>query len=72
LAGPPVIKRELPWRAGAEKVMNKLMNLKDAWPFLEPVNPSIAPDYLEIISHPMDLGTVRENLMNDRYRSVSN
>lgn len=71
LAGPPVMKRELPWRAGAEKVMSKLVNLKDAWPFLEPVDASIAPDYLEIISRPMDLGTVRENLMNDRYRSLS-
>jgi hypothetical protein len=62
------VKRELPWRAAAEKVMTKVMNLKDAWPFLEPVDPSIAPDYLDIISCPMDLGTVKTNLISDHYR----
>ena len=69
-SGPRVVKRELPWRAGAEKVMGKLMNLKDAWPFLEPVDPTIAPDYRDIIAHPMDLGTVREKLVSDVYRLV--
>ncbi len=67
-SGPPMVKRELPWRAAAEKVIVKVMNLKDAWPFLEPVDSSIAPDYLDIISYPMDLGTVKKKLINDYYR----
>jgi hypothetical protein len=48
--------------------MAKVMNLKDSWPFLEPVDSTIAPDYLDIISCPMDLGTVKENLIRDHYR----
>ncbi len=48
--------------------MVKVMNLKDAWPFLDPVDPTIAPDYLDIIARPMDLGTVRNTLLNDGYR----
>jgi hypothetical protein len=50
--------------------MGKVMNLKDAWLFLEPVDPEIAPDYLNVILHPMDLGLVKENLLSDKYRSV--
>jgi hypothetical protein len=61
-------KRELPWRSGAEKVMSRIMHLKDAWPFLSPVDPNIAPDYFDVISTPMDLGTIHDNLVNDRYR----
>jgi hypothetical protein len=41
--------------------------------FLSPVDPvsSHCPDYFKVISRPMDLGTVRDNLEANRYNSVS-
>jgi hypothetical protein len=35
--------------------------------FLEPVDVTIFHDYLSIISHPMDLRTLKENLDNGMY-----
>lgn len=38
-------------------------------PFRYPVDPQVLgiPDYFEIIKKPMDLGTIRNNLMNGKY-----
>jgi hypothetical protein len=37
-------------------------------PFLYPVKLEEAPDYLNVISHPMDLDTIRSNIENLHYR----
>lgn len=38
-------------------------------PFRYPVDPQVLgiPDYFEIVKKPMDLGTIRNNLMNGKY-----
>jgi len=44
---------------------------KDAWPFKEPVDLKIYPNYLVMIKNkPMDLGTLQRNLNNDQYSTV--
>uniref|UniRef100_A0A1B0A308 histone acetyltransferase n=1 Tax=Glossina pallidipes TaxID=7398 RepID=A0A1B0A308_GLOPL len=41
----------------------------DSVPFRDPVNPQQLgiPDYFDIVKKPMDLGTIRSNLMNGKY-----
>uniref|UniRef100_A0A8C7JDY4 histone acetyltransferase n=1 Tax=Oncorhynchus kisutch TaxID=8019 RepID=A0A8C7JDY4_ONCKI len=39
----------------------------DAWPFMEPVKKTEAPDYYEIIRFPIDLKTMTERLKNRYY-----
>jgi len=48
------------------------MNHKYGWPFNQPVDPEKLeiPDYLTIITHPMDLGTIKENLEHNKYDNV--
>lgn len=45
------------------------MKDKDAWPFLEPVDPVVLqiPDYFTIIKRPMDFGTISKRLEKDYY-----
>ncbi|VDP75629.1 unnamed protein product [Echinostoma caproni] len=38
--------------------------------FARPVQVDEAPDYYEVIKHPMDLGTIRDRIDADRYRNV--
>ena len=37
--------------------------------FAEPVDPVAVPQYRQVIEHPMDLGTVRDKVLHDQYRS---
>jgi hypothetical protein len=48
---------------------DKLIKHPLALPYVRPVNPQLdnAPDYLERIQRPMDLGTIKTNLENNHY-----
>lgn len=49
------------------RVLNKIQNHKQAWPFLKPVNKDEVPDYYNVIVSPMDLATMEERLEQDFY-----
>ncbi|KAI1321818.1 hypothetical protein EDD11_000094 [Mortierella claussenii] len=55
-----------------KKVLKKLMDDPCAFEFLQPVDPirQGIPQYLKIISHPMDLGTIQQKLKTDAYKSA--
>ncbi|KAK2707515.1 bromodomain adjacent to zinc finger domain protein 1A-like [Artemia franciscana] len=52
-----------------EGILDALEKHRDSWPFLSPVKKSEAPDYHEIIKHPMDLATLRRKLYDQRYKT---
>lgn len=50
-----------------EKLLNDMMKLSDAWPFLKPVVKRDAPDYYEIIKKPMDFSTIKNQINHFKY-----
>eukprot|EP00877_Chromochloris_zofingiensis_P004906 jgi/Chrzof1/14416/Cz09g02040.t1 len=57
------------WKRKCRSILHSIMQNRDAWPFLEPVSKAQAPDYLEVVQRPMDLGTVLRRLDDDHYTS---
>ncbi|CAH2062052.1 unnamed protein product, partial [Iphiclides podalirius] len=55
------------WVGACGALLHELSASADAEPFRRPVEPSQAPDYLRVVSSPMDLGTVRERLEGGAY-----
>lgn len=49
------------------ELLQSLMGMECGKPFSAPVTPDIAPDYLDVIKFPMDLGLVKSNLDKGRY-----
>lgn len=49
---------------GLKKLIKQIQAHKSAWPFMEPVDPTEAPDYYKVIKEPMDLQKI-ENKIND-------
>ena len=52
-----------------ETILNEMRDLPDVQPFIFPVNTKTVPDYLQIVTRPMDLQTIRENLRSKKYQS---
>ncbi|XP_077575012.1 nucleosome-remodeling factor subunit BPTF-like isoform X2 [Stigmatopora nigra] len=52
---------------GLRRILRSLTAHKMAWPFLEPVDTSDAPDYYKVIKEPMDLSTMEERLQKRKY-----
>ncbi|KAK7072813.1 Transcription initiation factor TFIID subunit 1 [Halocaridina rubra] len=52
-----------------EEMLNEMREMTDAQPFLFPVNIKQVPDYYNIVNHPMDLSTIRDNLRQKKYQS---
>lgn len=57
----------LSWKQQCKDLLETLNQSEDSSPFREPVNILEFPDYLQIIDHPMDLQTVREQLQVSNY-----
>jgi len=66
-AEPPRKVTELEAKFGA--VFKAIKNVKDAWPFLQPVNGKLVPDYYDIIKEPMDLEKVQGKLDRHEYKT---
>jgi len=68
---PPTVKIYDHWDKAAKKVLTHIWKQKDAWNFHEPVNAEAMhlTDYNEIITHPMDLGTIKQKLATCAYKS---
>ncbi len=50
-----------------EDLLNAMMRHRDGWPFDRPITKADAPDYHAIIKKPMDLGTIRSNIIRMKY-----
>ncbi|MEQ2160520.1 hypothetical protein GOODEAATRI_000037 [Goodea atripinnis] len=50
-------------------LVNYIFDCEDSEPFRQPVDPENYPDYLDIIDAPMDFGTVKRTLEEDRYEN---
>lgn len=72
LANPETIPSETneeSWDKAASRVLNYCSKIKGAFYFQEPVDPVKynIMDYFDIVTHPMDLGTVRKRLSHNFY-----
>ena len=54
------------------QIMDELISREIAGLFVEPVDPVLddCPDYFDVILHPMDLTTCKDNLEQDKYQTV--
>lgn len=52
-----------------ESILKEMRALSDVQPFLFPVNAKNVPDYYNIVTRPMDLQTMRENLRQKKYQT---
>lgn len=57
------------WRTKCRKVLDIIWHNPDSAPFREPVDTIEHPDYLQIIDTPMDLMTIKEDLLGGNYQS---
>ncbi|KAJ8968859.1 hypothetical protein NQ317_016782 [Molorchus minor] len=56
---------------GLRKLIKQLQVHKSAWPFMEPVDPTEAPDYYKVIKEPMDLQMIENKINDQSYTKLS-
>ncbi|XP_066157343.1 nucleosome-remodeling factor subunit NURF301 isoform X1 [Euwallacea fornicatus] len=54
-----------------KKLIKQIQMHKSAWPFMEPVDPTEAPDYYKVIKEPMDLQMIESKINEQSYRKLS-
>ena len=52
------------------KITQKIIDVPFSTDFLEPVDTTQIKDYLEKIKRPMDLGTIKNALLNNKYHKI--
>jgi len=57
------------WQQNCRELINHILEREDSTPFRSPVDPIQYPDYSKVIDTPMDLSTVKEQLLSDMYDS---
>ncbi|XP_042037341.1 uncharacterized protein LOC121783360 isoform X2 [Salvia splendens] len=65
--GTPPCELPLPDKKTLELLLDKLQRKDIYGVYAEPVDPEELPDYFDVIDHPMDFATVRNNLRNGLY-----
>lgn len=55
------------WVDDCRALLMYMLSHPDSEPFRSPVNTEMYPEYLTLIDHPMDLGTIRKHLQDDDY-----
>ncbi|XP_031833617.2 ATP-dependent chromatin assembly factor large subunit isoform X3 [Nomia melanderi] len=53
-----------------QDLLTDIRHHRDSWPFLSPVTKDEVPDYHDIISNPMDFGTIKCKLNNGEYETL--
>ncbi|XP_018401590.1 PREDICTED: bromodomain adjacent to zinc finger domain protein 1A isoform X3 [Cyphomyrmex costatus] len=53
-----------------QELLIEIWHHRDSWPFLSPVKKDEVPDYHDIISNPMDFGTIKYKLGNGDYETL--
>ncbi len=61
------------WEKAAARMMTTLSRNASAWIFMEPVNVESLniPDYYTIVKKPMDFGTIKTKLKEQRYAGIA-
>ncbi|RZC38597.1 bromodomain adjacent to zinc finger domain protein 1A, partial [Asbolus verrucosus] len=54
--------------AALHEVLSEIMKDYNAWPFLRPVQKTEVPDYYDVITKPMDFGTIKYKLNMGEYQ----
>ncbi|CAH2074013.1 unnamed protein product, partial [Iphiclides podalirius] len=54
-----------------KRLVKQIQLHKNAWPFMEPVDPREAPTYYKVIKEPMDLQTVERKVNEQSYSTLS-
>ncbi|XP_061637817.1 bromodomain and WD repeat-containing protein 3 isoform X1 [Phyllopteryx taeniolatus] len=57
------------WKEQCKNLLNYIFECEDSEPFRQPVDPENYPDYHDIIDTPMDFGTVKRTLGEERYEN---
>uniref|UniRef100_A0A336MD76 CSON013811 protein n=1 Tax=Culicoides sonorensis TaxID=179676 RepID=A0A336MD76_CULSO len=57
------------WRAECRELLEMIWQCEDSEPFREPVDTLEHPDYLQVIESPMDLRTIKEDLLGENYET---
>lgn len=57
------------WKVACRKLLDQLLRSKDSEPFRSPVDPIQYPNYSHVIDTPMDLTTVKEQLLAGVYET---